>query len=352
MSREIFQGVSKVKPGEAPTREDLAAVYDNRKWSRGVDCASPITAEVAAELVRQGVGFVMRYVEPASWDSWKALTPAERDIIHAHGLAIGLVFELTGSASELAKDGVADGQAALLALRQLEVPKNCVVYFAVDYQAPASDMPIIENYLRQAQSELGSEYEAGVYGSYDVVEAMSCGVVKHTWQTVGWSRGLISKHIDLYQYSVGDSTSYTIGVDHDESYGTEVLWTADGLIGPMPVASDRREAQGVTTDASGKMVSISHSPPKLIPPVRVDGPSADLLELHSQLEDLRNQVALLDRKLAESMLLDSIPDWAVQAVDWAVASGLISNRVGTLDFYRMVSTLYNFSLGLGKGASG
>jgi|GEM_PF-2640574 len=54
--------------------------------------------------------------------------------------------------------------------------------------------------IRRLQTQIPG-YEAGVYGSYEVIEEMAKrGACRHFWQTYAWSRGQKSSRANLYQY--------------------------------------------------------------------------------------------------------------------------------------------------------
>ncbi|GIP38296.1 hypothetical protein J31TS4_15760 [Paenibacillus sp. J31TS4] len=187
----------------------------------GIDCATALTAELALKFRAQGVRFVGRYVTPGSW---KTLGPSEAAVIRASGLSILSVFERTADRTKGgAVAGREDGQIAYAHARSIGQPTGSAIYFAVDYDAPASDFDRIEAYLRAAAKEIPG-YAIGVYGSYSVVEAMAArGAVKYFWQTVAWSRGSISSRANVYQRQI-DVRANGIGVDWNDLYGEAGLW--------------------------------------------------------------------------------------------------------------------------------
>ena len=96
---------------------------------------------------------------------------------------------------------------------------------------------IIWSYLRNASSQLGNYYKAGVYGNYSVVESMlDRGVVSHAWQTLAWSRGKKSSRINIYQEAI-DKPFCGINVDFNTSYGNE------GFLSPYQVQANHGNQQ-------------------------------------------------------------------------------------------------------------
>lgn len=190
--------------------------------SKGFDCATPLTAKTAALFAAQGYVFVGRYLADSS--SWKRLSPAEAQIISDAGIYIVSFFERDASrAKEGATAGAEDGMLALKYAKEVKQPVGSTIYFAVDYDAPASDFDKIEAYMRAADEQL-TGYELGVYGSYSVVKAMSdCGVTTKLMQTYAWSRGQKDDPISIYQYQ-NDITVNGIGIDLDESDGDAGGW--------------------------------------------------------------------------------------------------------------------------------
>ena len=167
------------------------------KVVKGIDCASRLTAQTAAAIRAEGYVFAGRYLVP---DGWKALTRDEAEIITGAHLRLLTVWETTaGRAKGGAAAGAADGASALKCAREIGMPADGIIYFAVDFDARAGDMDAIEAYLRAARENTG-EYETGVYGPYSVIETMAeRGACKAFWQCVAWSYGRRSEYLDVYQ---------------------------------------------------------------------------------------------------------------------------------------------------------
>lgn len=192
----------------------------------GIDTATPLTATTAGQIAGDGKTFVLRYLAPDKPTyRWKRLTLAEAQGISASGLDIGAVYETSANRPKGgAENGTYDGAQALLHAQELGMPQTACIYFAVDYDAPASDFPAIEAYLRAAKGQLAG-HPIGVYGSFGVIEAMAeRGAADYFWQCLAWSRGKVSARAALYQRSA--TTQYMgIGVDFDTQHHDDAgLW--------------------------------------------------------------------------------------------------------------------------------
>ncbi|THF78085.1 DUF1906 domain-containing protein [Cohnella fermenti] len=192
----------------------------------GIDCATPLTATTAKQIAAAGYKFAARYLVPAQY-AWKRLTKTEADAITAAGMQIVSVYETTASRPKGgAAYGKADGAAALAEAQTIAQPKGSAIYFAVDYDAQPADYDAIEAYLRAAAAQIPG-YEAGVYGSYAVIEEMhKRGACPHFWQTYAWSKGKVSSYANIYQYQNGTSVA-GVSLDLNRSYGGEGWWNTN-----------------------------------------------------------------------------------------------------------------------------
>lgn len=224
---------------------------------------------------------VIRYVSPAAG---KNLSKDEYAALKAAGFAVGLVWEggANGALGGQAQ-GTQDGQRANAQADALGYPKNAAIYFAVDFEATASQIPTVLSYLRAVDA--ASPRRIGVYGSYAVIEAAAkAGVGDYYWQTSAWSHGRVSAPRNLYQYLYNADTDVSDVVTADwgqgaatppkfplasgQAFGREVLtghgldvwqkqlsnrgWTitADGDYGPQTagVARDFQTEKGLVVD--------------------------------------------------------------------------------------------------------
>ena len=161
----------------------------------GVDTAARISAPVAAKIAEQNLTFVGRYLTDPSW--WKSLTDDEVKRIHNAGVGILLIWETTAARCKDGEEaGKRDGYTAHSLAKQIGVPDNIVIYFAVDYDAPKSDYAAIEAYLYAAKLAC-APYRCGVYGKADIVNSVHADAYM---QCVAWSGGLVSSKTNVYQY--------------------------------------------------------------------------------------------------------------------------------------------------------
>lgn len=189
--------------------------------TKGFDCATPLTRASAAAFARDGYRFVCRYLVPTGW---KRLTKEEADILSEAGLQIVSVFERKADRALGGREaGLQDGALAVRTAREVGQPEGSAIYFAVDFDANAAQMPVVLDYIRAA-SEATPGYATGVYGSYAVIEAVrSAGACSRFWQTYAWSRGRKSEYRHIYQYQ-NDIVLNGVRIDLNESYGNEGWW--------------------------------------------------------------------------------------------------------------------------------
>ncbi len=211
---------------------------------KGFDCSTPLTAGIAAAFKADGQEFVIRYID-TNTSSFKRLTIAEAEIISEAGLQIVSVFERMGDQASInGLRGVSDGLVALQAAKDLGQPEGSTIYFAVDYEAQASDMSNIEAYIRAAANAT-PQYSTGIYGSKAAIDEMQKrGACSHFWQTYAWSNGQKAEGIHLYQYS-NDRILHGISVDLNEGYGNEGRWSTM----PAIQVSDANKVIGLLGEA-------------------------------------------------------------------------------------------------------
>lgn len=195
--------------------------------NKGFDCATPLTYTKAKQFYDQGFRAVGRYLADAG--SWKRISPQEAQAITESGLYIVSAFERGADrAAAGAEAGRQDGILALRYAKEVGQPEGTAIYAAVDFDANADHYNAIEAYLRAFDEQI-TGYECGVYGEFEVCQAMiDRGVVSKAWQTYAWSRGQKVADPNFYQYDNGpDGSGKTINgmnVDLDESNGDAGGW--------------------------------------------------------------------------------------------------------------------------------
>lgn len=193
----------------------------------GVDTSTKLTEQTAWEVKHAGYQFVGRYLVPPQKYTRKALTAKEAKIISDAGLGLLTVWETTAErASEGPNSGAADGATALKCARDIQMPSNGIIYFAVDFDANDGNMAEIRDYLRAARNNT-EEYEIGVYGSYKVIEALRYdGICKGFWQCIAWSYGRKSTARNVYQCDAGKSIAgVSVDVNECDDMERAGIWT-------------------------------------------------------------------------------------------------------------------------------
>ncbi len=144
-----------------------------------------------AQLTALGFTGVMRYI---SHDGSKDITAQEIANLRAAGFDIGIVYESTANRST---QGFAAGHDdAVFANTQLDAlgyPSNCLVTYAVDFDAQPSQVQPYFDGVAAAQLR-----PSAPYGSFAVVDGVHCPA-PYAWQTAAWSRGRISNRAGLLQ---------------------------------------------------------------------------------------------------------------------------------------------------------
>lgn len=187
---------------------------------KGIDTATRITKAVADKLKAENYLVACRYLPGTN----KNMTSGEAQALSSAGLLILSIYE---TSADRAKGGQANGKAdgidALKLARALKMPEHGYIYFAVDYDAPLADLPIVAAYL-QAACEAVQPYKIGVYGGYRVIEyAGERGLCSGYWQAYAWSYGKVSKYNTVRQTSA-PQTIVGISADLDEALCYAGLW--------------------------------------------------------------------------------------------------------------------------------
>ncbi len=209
----------------------------------GLDCSDKCPPDQA--MISAGDKFVFRYLAPAA-DGNKVITSSEANQDRNDGLYIGLYWE-NGAQDALGgyDAGVKAGQEALTEAQKLGVTTGTPFYFAADFNPTASQLPTIAEYIQGAQAALGTNYQAGAYGSYKVIKYLfDNNDIKWAVQTYAWSGDQLDPRAQFYQDSNGHILAnglvdYVKGMD-----GLSGLWapsqqttsTATPTATPAPTA--------------------------------------------------------------------------------------------------------------------
>jgi len=156
-----------------------------------------------ASLSSMGYKFAARYLS-GDPGSGKDLSASEATSLTGGGLDIVLVWESTGTdATDGFNQGVSDATAAKSEAVSVGQPATRPIYFAIDFDAEASDASSINAYFQGVASVIGLS-RTGVYGGYYIVdELFNAGLVKFAWQTYAWSGGSWDSRAQLRQTQNG-----------------------------------------------------------------------------------------------------------------------------------------------------
>ena len=167
-----------------------------------------------------GVGFVVRYLEPA--DDWKTLTAAEVARIKAVGIDLVACYEAKAAAPLGGFTiGVEHARGVLAESVKVGMPTDRPIYFAVDFNATAAQLqgPVRE-YFRGIGSVLPLS-RIGGYGGLNAIRYLFDNELIHWgWQTYAWSNGQWDQRAQLQQYN--NSEAFCGGtVDYNRSMSVD-----------------------------------------------------------------------------------------------------------------------------------
>lgn len=237
----------------APENHPLLAAAAAVQWGLDYAWERDTPAQIAQLLRANGAEFACRYVNDPGG---KGITAAEAAALHAAGIIVGLVYEVTGAdftGGHAA--GAADGGRAAALMRGLGCPAGTMCWFAIDTGTTATAQT--SDYLRGCQAGIGSSYAAQLYGSYGVVEAAhAAGLGDKHWQTYAWSAGKVSSRAAVYQYQNGVLVG-GISMDRDRTLqpmsgpwahfggAPPADWTEEAIMAlPTLKQGDRDQAKG------------------------------------------------------------------------------------------------------------
>jgi hypothetical protein len=152
---------------------------------KGVDYSDARPSPKALHV--EGYTFVVRYL---SNYSPKNLTKSEADTLKADGLDVVVVWE-DGAQNSLGgyNQGVKDAKEASAQANADGMPAGRPIYFAIDFDAQASEQSTINAYFDGVASVIGRA-RTGAYGGYYVIERLfNDSKIAFGWQTYAWSYG-------------------------------------------------------------------------------------------------------------------------------------------------------------------
>lgn len=145
----------------------LVSYGDANRTCSAIDCMTPITEDTAALLVSNGKTAVGRYL---TGGSDKALTIGELRIIYNAGLKLFPIYQTSGNKADYfsRRQGLVDAYQAYKSYGNLHIRNGAIVYFAVDYDATASDIsnsiiPYFEGINARLNKLGNTRFGVGVY---------------------------------------------------------------------------------------------------------------------------------------------------------------------------------------------
>lgn len=201
-----------------------------------------------AALQAAGKTFAVRYLYPDG-PGGKGLDASELADLRAHGLAVAVVFEasgtrvLSGRAAGHADAQTAQGQLDALGMGPLPV------YFAVDFDATTGQQGPIDEYLRGAAEIIGLN-RVGLYAGIGPIQrAQTNGTATWFWQTYAWSGGQVAAGIHLYQYRNGQNINGAVDFVRSlqADFGQSSVTTADVTATPITTDTETEDGMAKTT---------------------------------------------------------------------------------------------------------
>lgn len=151
------------------------------------------------QLYAAGKRFVVRYL--AYKPNTKVLGPDELATLQRRGFGVVLNWEQGSGDMLYGYDrGVAHAKEALTQANALGAPSSIPIYFSCDVDTVSSaQRQAAGDYLNGCASILGRN-RVGVYGEFEVIEALVPTYAVYGWQTYAWSHGAVSEKAHLLQY--------------------------------------------------------------------------------------------------------------------------------------------------------
>lgn len=162
----------------------LISKGDTSRYANACDCAAILDEFKAKTLKNEGYDYVGRYLTgtykvSSTETASKALTLEEIKIISDAGLKIFAIYQAGGASADYfsLEKGYSDAEKAYDAAKNLKIPLDEIIYFAVDYdfidkQVTNIVVPHfqgINNYF----AENGIKYRIGIYGSRNICSRVS-----------------------------------------------------------------------------------------------------------------------------------------------------------------------------------
>ena len=156
----------------------LFSCGDVERKAIAADCATILTKPKADALYANGYRYIGRYLTGTyNGGISKALTRTEAEIILQAGLHFFPIYQTSARQSSYftSEQGKSDADAAIKAAEALGIPKNTIIYFAVDFDALDSEVTsyVIPYFKAVFEVMSNSIYKTGIYGARNVCSRVS-----------------------------------------------------------------------------------------------------------------------------------------------------------------------------------
>lgn len=197
----------------------MSSAGDTTRTVTACDTRFEITDNRAKLLVKNGYQIVGRYIVGGDF---KELRENEPEVIFNNGLKFFPIFQENGTSEEnysYAK-GKESALKANLAVLKHKLPKNCTVYFAVDfdcldYQITNSIIP----YFQALSENFNSNYKMGIYGTRNTCQRVCNSISRVTSSFVSDMSTGYSGNLGYFlpnNWNYDQIANITL---HDEKYG-------------------------------------------------------------------------------------------------------------------------------------
>lgn len=289
---------------------------DKTRSAIAADCATILTAQKATALYNSGYRYIGRYLTGTyNGGISKALTRTEAEIILDAGLNFFPIYQTSARQCEYftPEQGVLDAKEAINAAKNLGLPDNTIIYYAVDFDA--LDYQITSNilpYFEKVSEEMAScTYRTGVYGARNVCSRVSnqgyaCSSFVGDMST-GFSGNLGFKMPDNWafdQFSDKDADGNYIQINSsDGSFQID----KDGFSGRDQGVSSLLDENGQEFDANMFKQDSEESDTLVGPTINFMGQEIPLFQMNMTLSfDVLNVESIYDQDTGETKVLFGI----------------------------------------------
>jgi len=225
--------------------EGATSSTDHLVQATGVDYAWARPSPTG--LRSDGYTFAARYL---SHDPSKNISASESASLWAAGVDTVVVWESSGTAVLGGySQGVADAQNAQAQAAAAGMPSGRPIYFAIDFDAQASQEGVIDAYFDGVASVIGVGRAGAYAGFYEIGRLFDNGKIKWGWQTYAWSYGNWDSRAQLRQVknditAAGDSQCCDLDQAVAPDYGQWHHSGGGGAHGATHFAYDGQWLQG------------------------------------------------------------------------------------------------------------